>query len=84
MRFRFPAQAGALTPVADYLYWAVIGGRDALGPDSRDGAALLRRMGAMLEPGADGLSAMFSQADAASVSMLPVRSAPLRPGPPAA
>ena len=42
MRFRFPAQAGALTPVADYLYWAVIGGRDALGPDSRDGAALLR------------------------------------------
>lgn len=76
MRFRFPTQAGALTPVADYLYWAVIGGRDALGPDSRDGAALLRRMDAMLEPGADGLSAMFSQADAASVSMLPVRSAP--------
>ena len=31
MRFRFPTQAGALTPVADYLYWAVIGGRDALG-----------------------------------------------------
>ena len=35
MRFRFPAQAGALTPVADYLYWAVIGGRDALGGQPR-------------------------------------------------
>ena len=76
MRFRFPTQAGALTPVADYLYWAVIGGRDALGPDSRDGAALLQRLGAMLEAGADGLRAMFNRADAASVSMLPVRSAP--------
>ena len=30
----------------------------------------------MLEAGADGLRAMFNRADAASVSMLPVRSAP--------
>lgn len=46
MRFRFPTQAGALTPVADYLYWAVIGGRDALGGQPR-------RRGAAAAPGRD-------------------------------
>ena len=39
-------QAGALTPVADYLYWAVIGGRDALGGQPR-------RRGAAAAPGRD-------------------------------
>jgi salicylate hydroxylase len=80
MSFNFPSDAPALTPVQDYLYWAIIGRTAAL--DS-DGESLLYGRAAKLRQTVErlsdawhpGLRAVFAEADAATVVALPVRCA---------
>ncbi|MYM88132.1 NAD(P)-binding protein [Rugamonas sp. FT82W] len=85
MRFS-PAGDGALSPVEDYLYWAMIGSRERLGiaagTMSREADA--RRCIADVSGGwAPGLRAVFAATPPGMLTMLPVRqSPPPQPWPP--
>lgn len=79
MTFRFPSGT-RLTPMADYLYWAVIGRTAALGltegaVQQAGSAALLAKIKRLAAPWAQGLRALFSEADGTTIAALPIRSA---------
>ncbi|WP_199902728.1 NAD(P)/FAD-dependent oxidoreductase [Azospirillum sp. B4] len=76
MLFEGGAVSAGLTPVADYLYWALIGPRTRLlGPFGR---AMPDEVAWRLADGWDPrLRALFRQADPRDMALLPVRSARL-------
>lgn len=78
MRFRLPA-ATQLTPVEDYLYWAVIGRRAELGLGLQGQLGGADLLATILERQADawapGLRALLAEATVSTVAALPVRSA---------
>lgn len=81
MTFRFPiAPAAALSPINDYIYWAIIGRRSrlGLGEESLQNAAaptLLTSVKQISRLWAVGLRALFAESDANTISALPIRSA---------
>jgi 2-polyprenyl-6-methoxyphenol hydroxylase-like FAD-dependent oxidoreductase len=78
MCFRFPAEAAQLTPVEDYVYWAFIGRRTRLGVSDEtlpSGTALMRAIERLAKGWSPGLRAVFAEADAQTVTALPIRSA---------
>lgn len=84
MSFRFPPAAAGLTPIADYLYWAVIGRRTGLGLDEAtlgelDGEALAARVRYLARSWAGGLRALFAEADRSTIAALAIRSADALP-----
>lgn len=79
MSFGFPHGA-RLTPVADYVYWAVIGRGAALGLtdgaiQQAGGTTLLAKIKRLAAPWKEGLRALFTEADRTTVAVLPIRSA---------
>ncbi|MBP0580697.1 FAD-dependent monooxygenase [Labrys sp. LIt4] len=84
MTFRFPLAAAGLTPIADYLYWAVIGRRTSLGLDEAalreaDGEALAARVQYLARSWTGGLRALFAEADRSTIAALAIRSADALP-----
>ncbi|MBR0782846.1 FAD-dependent oxidoreductase [Bradyrhizobium iriomotense] len=80
MSFRFPDGTAHLTEVDDYIYWAVIGRRadlDIGDVDALAGVTLKEAVVRLARSWAVGLRSLFSEADAATVAALPVRSARL-------
>lgn len=80
MTFRLPLDTAGLTPIADYLYWAVIGRRTSLGLDEAtlreaDGEALAARVQYLARSWAGGLRALFAKADRSTIAALAIRSA---------
>ncbi len=79
MSFNFSVAAdGALTPVQNYLYWAVIDRCSSLGLDEENaqslaGSGLLISVERISHTWAAGLRALFKEADIGTVSALPIQ-----------
>ncbi|WP_202801128.1 FAD-dependent oxidoreductase [Cupriavidus basilensis] len=80
MRFRPPPAGYRLDMPDDYLYWAIIGAREALGigweaGDALQQDALAARLERITTGWHAGLRALFQQGDRASLAMMPIRTA---------
>lgn len=79
MSFNFPVSAdGILTPVQDYLYWAVIGRCSSLGLNEENAqnladSGLLTSVERISHTWAAGLRSLFKEADIGTVSALPIQ-----------
>lgn len=67
--------ACALSPVDDYLYWAIIGPRSTIGvPVTHDAAATIhRKLAALSADWHPALQQMLQNSDAAGIASLPIR-----------